>query len=265
MAREVPFEVDARLIGMVLVVAGAVAGSLAAAAAYGIAARGSQWLSQSVYRGPGARKSIALTFDDGPSESTPILLNYLEKHGVAATFFECGMNARRLPSIAREVVAAGHQLGNHTWSHPHLPMRSPASIHREFADTQHLLIAETGAEPVVLRPPYGLRSIGLRRVQRKLDLLEVQWTVIGNDWKLTAARITERVLRLASPGGIVCLHDGRGVQVQPDVAPMLAAIREIVPALRDEGYSFETVSELLRPDAPLEALGGQGKPRPHKE
>ena len=173
---------------MVLVVAGAAAGSLAAAAAYGIAARGSQLLSRSVYRGPGMRKSIALTFDDDPSESTPILLDYLEKHGVTATFFECGMNARRLPSVAREVVAAGHQLGNHTWSHPHLLFRSPAAINREFADTQHLLIAETGAEPVVLRSPYGLRSIGLRAVQNKLDLLEIQWTVIGNDWKLPDCR-----------------------------------------------------------------------------
>lgn len=250
---------------MVLVVAGAVAGSFAAAAAYGIAARGSQLLSKSVYRGPGRRKSIALTFDDGPSEATPALLDYLQKHGVAATFFECGMNVRRLPSVAREVVAAGHQLGNHTWSHPRLPLRSPASINREFADTQHLLIAETGAEPVVLRPPYGLRSIGLRTVQRRLDLLEVQWTVIGNDWKLPAAGIADRVLRRASPGGIVCLHDGRGVLAKPDVSPMLTAIRQIVPALLDEGYTFETVSDLLKPDAPLEALGGRGIPRPYKK
>jgi Predicted xylanase/chitin deacetylase len=250
---------------MVLVVAGAVAGSFAAAAAYGIAARGSQLLSKSVYRGPGPRKSIALTFDDGPSEATPALLDYLQKHGVAATFFECGMNVRRLPSVAREVVAAGHQLGNHTWSHPRLPLRSPASINREFADTQHLLIAETGAEPVVLRPPYGLRSIGLRTVQRRLDLLEVQWTVIGNDWKLPADGIADRVLRRASPGGIVCLHDGRGVLVKPDVSSMLAAIRQIVPALLDEGYTFETVSDLLKPDAPLEALGGREIPRPRKE
>jgi peptidoglycan/xylan/chitin deacetylase (PgdA/CDA1 family) len=250
---------------MVLVVAGAAAGSLAAAAAYGIAARGSQLLSRSVYRGPGLRKSIALTFDDGPSESTPILLDYLEKHAVMATFFECGMNARRLPSVAREVVAAGHQLGNHSWSHPYLFLRAPGAINREFADTQHLLIAETGAAPVVLRPPYGLRSIGLRAVQNKLDLLEIQWTIIGNDWKLPAAGITDRVLRGAAPGGIVCLHDGRGVRVKPNVSPMLVAIREIVPALRDKGYTFETVSELLRPDAPLEAFGERKRPRPFQK
>lgn len=240
----------------------AVAGSVAAVASYGIAARGSQLLSKSVYRGRGRRKSIALTFDDGPSESTPVLLEYLEKHGVTATFFECGMNVRRLPSVAREVVAAGHQLGNHTWSHPRLLLRSPAFINREFADTQHLLIAETGAEPVILRVPYGIRSIGLRRVQRRLDLLEVQWTAIGNDWKLPATGIAARVLRRASPGGIICLHDGRGVWEKPDVSPMLEAIRQIVPALRDQGYTFETVSELLRSDAAIEAFGGRGMPRP---
>jgi len=112
---------------------------------------------------------------------------------------------------------------------------------------------------------WGLSPAGVGAVQRRLDLLEVQWTVIGNDWKLPADGIADRVLRRASPGGIVCLHDGRGVLVKPDVSSMLAAIRQIVPALLDEGYTFETVSDLLKPDAPLEALGGREIPRPRKE
>src|SRR5690242_17118892 len=102
---------------MVLAAVSAVLGGAAVTAAHGIAGKSSQLFSPSVYRGPGTRRSIALTFDDGPSEGTLPLLEYLDKRRVKATFFECGMNVRRLPDVARQVVAAGHELGNHTWSH----------------------------------------------------------------------------------------------------------------------------------------------------
>ncbi len=111
-------------------------GGISAAAAYGSVSKSSQLFGPSVYRGPGRRRSIALTFDDGPSQSTPALLDYLNAQGVKATFFQCGMNVRRLPHIAGQVAAAGHQLGNHTYSHPKLPFKSRAFIDREFAETQ---------------------------------------------------------------------------------------------------------------------------------
>ena len=81
--------------------------------------------------------------------------------------------------------------------------------------------------------------------QRRLSLLSVLWTVIGNDWKWPRERIAERVLRFAAPGGIVCLHDGRTIQPQPDVTETLAAVRILVPVLKDQGYEFETVEQLL--------------------
>lgn len=233
---------------MVRVAASAFLGGVAATVAYGVTGRSSQLFSPSVYRGPGLRKSIALTFDDGPSEGTLPLLEFLERRGVKATFFECGMNVRRLPDIARKVVGAGHQLGNHTWSHPKLPFKSPAFIDREFTDAQHILAAETGIVPEILRPPYGWRWWGMRSMQRKLELLGVLWTVIGKDWVLPANQIVERVLYHSSPGGIICLHDGRDIQVNPDVPEMLKAVKQIVPILQDAGYRFETVSELLRAD-----------------
>lgn len=226
--------------------AGAVFGGVSAAAAYGSVSRSSQLFGPSVYRGPGRRRSIALTFDDGPSEGTLRLLDYLSVEGIKATFFQCGMNVRRLPRIAGEVAARGHQLGNHTYSHPKLPFKSATFIDREFTETQHIIQSETGVAPMLLRPPYGFRWLGMREVQHKLALLGVMWTVMGFDWRWPVSRIAKHVLARVAPGGIVCLHDGRGIASRPDVSRTVAAVREIVPVLKDQGYSFETVSELLQ-------------------
>jgi len=225
--------------------AGAVLGGLSAAAAYGSVSKGSQMFGPSVYRGPGTRKSIALTFDDGPSESTPDLLAYLEEEGVTATFFQCGMHVKRLPHVAGQVAAAGHEIGNHSYSHPKLPFKSREFIDREFSEAQRVILGETGVTPMLMRAPYGFRWVGLREVQERLLLLGVLWTVMGFDWRWPAGKISEYVVHNSSPGGIVCLHDGRGANVQPEIRNTLAAVREIVPRLKEQGYRFETVSGLL--------------------
>ena len=234
-----------RALRVVGFTAGALVGGVSAAAAYGTVARSSQLFGPSVFKGPGLRKTIALTFDDGPSEGTPELLEYLDREGVKATFFQCGMNVRRLPHIAGDVAAAGHQIGNHTFSHPHLPFKSREFIEREFTATQQIIHEQTGVTPMVMRAPYGYRWMGMREIQERLVLLGVMWTVIGHDWHWPAQKITDYVLRRASPGGIVCLHDGRGVESKPDVGQTLSAVREIVPRLLDRGYRFETVSDVL--------------------
>lgn len=220
-------------------------GGVSATLAYGSISKSSQLFGPSVYRGYGDRRSIALTFDDGPSEGTLPLLEYLAKEKVFATFFQCGMNVRRQPRVAGEVAAHGHQLGNHTYSHPRLPFKSRDFIDQEFTRTQRIILSETGFTPMLLRAPYGFRWFGMQRVQRKLALLGVMWTVIGNDWRWPSNRITEHVLAHSSPGGIICLHDGRAVQPNPDVTATLNAVRQIVPILKDQGYKFEIVSDLL--------------------
>jgi len=228
------------------ITAGAVAAGISAAAAYGSVGKSSQLFGPSVYRGPGRRKSVALTFDDGPSEQTQDLLDYLASENVTATFFQCGMNVRRLPHIAGKVAACGHQIGNHTYSHPKLPFKSREFIDFEFSEAQRIISFETGVTPMILRAPYGFRWVGMREVQRKLALLDVMWTVIGYDWRWPADRISHHVVSHASPGGIICLHDGRAVERNPDIRETIRAVRQIVPALTDRGYSFETINDLMR-------------------
>lgn len=220
-------------------------GAMSAAAVYGSLARSSQLFGPSVYRGPGRRRSIALTFDDGPSEGTLPILEYLDREQVWATFFQCGLNVRRCPQIARQVAAAGHQLGNHTYSHPRLPFKSPEFIDREVSEAQKVITDETGLSPMLLRAPYGFRWVGLRDVQKRLALLGVMWTVIGNDWRWPADRVAQHVLAGANPGGIICLHDGRGVQARPDTSSTLRALQTLVPILKDNGFKFEIVSDLM--------------------
>lgn len=208
-----------------------------------------------MYRGCGDRKSIALTFDDGPSEGSLHLVDYLAAERISATFFQCGKNVERNPEIARKIHEMGHEIGNHTYSHPRLapeigwPMqfRSPAFIECQLSRTQHIIESEVGLRPTLMRAPYGLRWYGLAEAQEKLGLLGVMWTVIGRDWEWPAYAIADLVLRRSSPGGIICLHDGRDIQPKSDISQMLKALRRIVPQLKDNGYSFETVTSLLRP------------------
>ncbi len=204
------------------------------------------WLAPSVFRGVDTRPAIALTFDDGPSESTPELLEILARFGAAATFFQIGANARRLPAIARE-VAARHEIGNHTESHSMLALKSPGFIHRELAAAQATIEEATGIRPRLFRAPYGVRWLGLRDAQQRLALQGVMWTTIALDWKRQSPAVVSRVLAGATRGAIVCLHDGRAREQRPNIETTLQSVREILPRLLEQGFHFEKVSDILCP------------------
>ena len=236
------------------------ASGIAALLCYAIGGKTSQIFGRSVYHGFASRSggsgSVALTFDDGPSEGTGALLEYLAERGVRATFFQCGLNAERRPAMARAVSAAGHEIGNHTYSHPRLCPRlsrqpnflTPRQIEQEMRRAQEILTRLHGVAPRLFRAPYGMRWFGVGRAQRRLGLLGVLWTVIGHDWEWPAEQIAGHVLRYTRPGNIICLHDGRDIQPEVDLSEMLAALRLIIPALQKAGYRFKTVSELLSPE-----------------
>lgn len=226
------------------------AGSLAGAAAllaYGVRGRSSSLLAPSVYRGSRARQSIALTFDDGPTPSTLRLLKVLTEYRTPATFFQCGVHVRRRGEIARAVADAGHEIGNHTDTHQMLSLRSHEFILDELTRAQDAIKQATGENAKLFRAPYGVRWFGLRAAQRKLGLMGVMWTSIGLDWKLDARAVAARLLRAAGNGAILCLHDGRGLDPDPAIDNTIEAVKQIVPALLEAGFSFETVSQLLCP------------------
>jgi peptidoglycan-N-acetylglucosamine deacetylase len=233
---------DLTLIGA----AGAVAGG-AGLMGYAVRGRSSSILAPSVYRGVRSRRAVALTFDDGPSESTPALLELLAEHNIRATFFMCGKNVRRCPAIARQVAAQGHEIGNHTDSHPRLDFHGPEFIYRELALAQEAIHLNTGAHPRLFRAPYGVRWFGLRSAQQRLALTGVMWTVIGNDWRWPAHRISRLLIRRASNGAIICLHDGRTIERAPNIRVTIEAVELSIPALKERGFQFETVSQILCP------------------
>jgi peptidoglycan-N-acetylglucosamine deacetylase len=226
------------------------AGSLVASAAimtYAVRGRSSSLLAPSVYKGTADRRAIALTFDDGPSESTPALLEILDRHGIPATFFQCGANVRRLPQIAGQVASAGHEIGNHTDSHPAFQFRSRAFIYGELALAQASIEAATGYLPRLFRAPFGVRWFGLREAQERLHLLGVMWTALGVDWKWPGERVAFSLLRRAANGAIFCLHDGRELAHRPDISSTLRAVRRLLPILVDRGFHFEKVTDILCP------------------
>lgn len=215
--------------------------------AYAVRGKSSSLLAPSFYKGVTTRLSIALTFDDGPSESTPELLDLLARHAVTATFFQIGVNVRRLPQIALQVAATGHEIGNHSETHAHLYLRSPDFIYRELAFAQRSIEDTTGVRPRFFRAPLGVRWFGLRQAQARLRLMGVMWTVIGLDWKLPAPAIVKRLARGVRNGAIFCLHDGRELNQRPDISNTLQAVRQVVPILKDQGFHFEKVSDILCP------------------
>lgn len=204
-------------------------------------------LAPSVHQGVETRRAIALTFDDGPSESTAELLEILARHGAAATFFQCGANIRRLPRVARAVAAAGHEIGNHSDSHARLYLKSRPSIYSELARAQETIEDITGLRPGLFRAPYGARWFGLREAQQRLGLLGVMWSTLALDWKWPRERVLQRLLEGSRNGAIFCLHDGRGLGRRPDISTTLEVVAELLPKLMEKGFHFEKVTDILCP------------------
>jgi len=215
--------------------------------AYAVRVPSCSLLAPSVHRGSSARQAIALTFDDGPSEGTPELLEILARYRATATFFQIGANVRRWPEIARQVAAAGHEIGNHTDTHPLLALKSPGFIHRELAAAQETIERATGQRPRYFRAPYGVRWFGLNQAQRRLALTGVTWSTIALDWKRQTPAVVSRLNGGAVPGAILCLHDGRVLEPRPNIGVTLQAVRELLPKLMEQGFRFEKVTDILCP------------------
>ncbi len=212
---------------------------------WAVRGRSARLLAPSVWRGPRTRRAIALTFDDGPSESTPLLLALLAQHRAKATFFVCGHHARRLPHVLRQAIREGHEIGNHTDTHEALYLRGASFILEQMARAQDSIGHLAGLKPKLFRPTYGARWFGMREAQQKLGLTCVMWTAIARDWVLDGPSIAERMGKRTRPGAIFCFHDGRDLRHNPDIHATLQALELLLPRWTSAGYEFLTVSELL--------------------
>lgn len=188
--------------------------------------------------GPSGEKRIALTFDDGPDPViTPKVLGELRARGVKATFFVLGERVRLHPEILREMVAEGHEIGNHTYSHRHLPRLSNEEIEDEITRTQSLIKQAIGYEPSLFRPPYGTFRPDSRTVFEKHHLNVVLWSVDPKDWSVREeGKMYDDLIAHVHNGSIVLCHDIHHAIVD--------ALPRILDTLLAEGYQFATVSEL---------------------
>ncbi|WP_284749240.1 polysaccharide deacetylase family protein [Amycolatopsis sp. RTGN1] len=168
--------------------------------------------------------TVALTFDDGPyPETTPALLAALG--GVRATFFLWGEHAAAHPALVRAIAAAGHTIGNHTWTHPRLTGLDAGTRDEEVRRTQDLLAELTGTRPALFRPPYGDTGPTVAETIAGHGLTEVLWTVDTRDWDGASADEVEAAASLVEPGGVVLMHEGRPATVEavPRILTALAA------------------------------------------
>ncbi len=159
--------------------------------------------------GIGRPGSVALTFDDGPDpEGTPAVLDALDRLGWSATFFMLGVQAARYPEVAAAVVAAGHEVAVHGFSHRNHLARGPADVQRDVSRALSAVTAATGVRPTWFRPPYGVFTLGSLIAAHHARLRPVLWTAWGRDWEpRSPARVVTTVGRQLTSGGTVLLHD----------------------------------------------------------
>ncbi|HST53832.1 MAG TPA: polysaccharide deacetylase family protein [Pyrinomonadaceae bacterium] len=205
----------------------------------------SQWLGPADWRGREDSSAVALTFDDGPGEDTVRVLDVLNARGASATFFMVGRQAEAYATTARRVAAEGHEVGNHSYSHPIYLYRSARETRRQLARAQDAIEGATGVRPRFSRPPCGVRSPAYFRAARALELRTVQWSVAGFDWKRIGAReIARHVLKDARAGSIILLHDGDS-EGRDGRAETVAALPLILDGLSERGLNVAPLSRLL--------------------
>lgn len=199
----------------------------------------------SVWRGVPEGRKMALTFDDGPDpEHTPRVLDILAAHGTKAAFFLIGERAARMGALVRRIAAAGHDLGNHTWSHRSLWLAGPRETERQVRRGHDSIAQAAGAPPRFFRPPWGMTNLALFPLLRGLQTPCVFWTAQTEGRRPAAPALqVDRARRRAGPGAILDLHDADGIPGAG--ARLVAALPVMIGALTAEGYSLAPLSDLL--------------------
>ncbi|WP_243723325.1 polysaccharide deacetylase family protein [Actinomadura sp. 7K507] len=188
-------------------------------------------------------KCVSLTFDDGPGPHTARLLDTLKAGGVRATFFMLGEVVQEHAGVVRRMALEGHEVANHTWSHPDLTGLSPKEVRSQIERTQKAIRNASGVEPALMRPPYGATN---DEVGRTVGMPQILWSVDTKDWQFrSVSRDTKVGITKPERGGIVLYHDVHKESVD--------SIPKVVEGLKKRGFTLVTVTEMFR--------GEQLKPR----
>ncbi|MFW6281999.1 MAG: polysaccharide deacetylase family protein [bacterium] len=193
---------------------------------------------------PDTEKRIALTFDDGPDElNTPVILDILAEKNVKATFFLLGENVKLFPEITKRIHDEGHQIGNHSWSHDNFrELENEQVLNKEILPTSEKIEEITGLYPRLLRPPFGAINDETIETLGEKNWQIVNWSIDSYDWHISRDNpdeIVNRMKRLHHPGGIVLLHNNFQSRVTTE------ALADIIETLKEKGYQFNTIAELL--------------------
>jgi peptidoglycan/xylan/chitin deacetylase (PgdA/CDA1 family) len=188
-------------------------------------------------------KAVALTYDDGPNPPyTNQLLDLLERNQIKATFFVIGKIIEKHPQTVQLILSKGHEVGNHSYSHKSLIFENPWFIRSEIEKTDKLLRQLGVKEEIHFRAPYGRKLLVLPYLLAKIDKKNILWTIDSKDYEASNPQVIETyVLEQIRPGSIILMHDGGGERSQT-----VAATEMLIKKLKEKGYTFKTVSELMR-------------------
>jgi peptidoglycan/xylan/chitin deacetylase (PgdA/CDA1 family) len=225
-----------------------VSAAAASYAGYATMAPGAQLYGRTLTHGVDPAQ-MALTYDDGPNDPHTLrLLDVLAKHNARATFFLIGRYVRQRPEIARAIQSAGHEIGNHTDSHPNLIFLSAAKLRQQLEDCNKALEDALGIKPTLFRPPFGGRRPNVLRTARAMGMRPIMWSVTAYDWsaKTAEAIVTKATSQIASrrqpQGEIILLHDGGHLAFGADRSHTVEATRQLLQQY--ESKRFVTISDL---------------------
>ncbi|HBC29772.1 MAG TPA: hypothetical protein DC024_00795 [Clostridiales bacterium] len=194
-----------------------------------------------IYRGNPNRRMVSLTFDATYGDNqTYELLEILRNNNIKATFFLSGIWLINYPQLARAIAAEGHEIGNHSLTHPHMPLITMQEVTNQIVRTEALIRNITGQDPYLFRPPYGEYTQAILNQLASLGYVTILWTVDSLDWQNPGSdAVVSRVVNNAEPGAIILLH-----QSAPDT---LQGLQEMITQLRQQGYNFGTVTQVINP------------------
>ncbi len=191
-------------------------------------------------------KKIALTFDDGPSRRhTEEILSVLAEYNISATFFVIGENAVKDPERILRIVEAGHEIGNHTYTHAYISKITEGQLRDEIQRTEDALVEITGQRPRVFRPPGGYYNDASLAIISEMGYKSILWSIDTRDWSMPKSdTVFSCVEENATAGDIILFHD-----LEDKRLPTPTALRKIIPYLLENGYEFVTVSQLIENEA----------------